>query len=247
MSPKAPIIATRMLLNWAGVRHARKVFVIGFNKTGTTSIHTIFKNLGLPSYHGNKWRSCDNLRLFRLYDCFSDGTPKDLAKLDKMFPNSKFILQVRELDQWIFSRLSHIEYSKRRGTHKGIKTWDTTEDAVQIWIENRNRYHIFVLNYFFERSQDFLIINYIRDPMAAQKICQFLDYQNNIKKIRKNVNPIKKYKTEYVELLLNCAQKLGIPEHELKYDIFCPSLTDMNISNTLPYDTDLLNERWLTR
>lgn len=240
MSAKAPIIATRMLLNWMGVRNARKVFVIGFNKTGTSSIHSIFKNLGLPSYHGNKWRSCNDLKLLRLYDCFSDGIPRDLAKLDTMFPNARFILQVRELDTWVLSRLAHIERSKRSGKHNGVNTWDTTEYAVQKWIKNRNCYHIFVLNYFQERPQDILIINYLRDSMASYKICQFLGYQKIIEKPHKNMNPSKHYSPKHIEILFNCANALGIPEHELKYDIFCPSLTDMSTYNVLPYDTSLL-------
>jgi hypothetical protein len=241
---KIPVIITKMLLNWTGLRHARKVFVIGFNKTGTSSIHIIFKNLGLPSYHGGKWRSCNNLKLLRLYDCFSDGTPRDLIKLDQMFPNSKFILQVRELETWILSRLSHIERSKRTGKHKGVATWDVTEYAVRTWIENRNRYHIFVLNYFLNRKQNILIINYTRDSMASQKICQFLGYKKIIAKPHKNINPSRIYSFKHVEMLLNCANMLGIPEHELKYDIFCPGLTDMNIYGALPYDTSLLSERW---
>ncbi len=34
---------------------------------------------------------------------------------------------------------------------------------------------------------------------------------------------------------------LNIPENELKYDIFCPSLANMGVYGDLPYDTSLLN------
>jgi len=95
----------RRLLNHTGIRRT-KVFAVGFNKCGTTSMHVLFESLGLSSYHGTKWRNCDDLTLLRAYDCFSDDIPTDLAKLDRMFPNSKFILQVRKLDAWVYSRLA---------------------------------------------------------------------------------------------------------------------------------------------
>ena len=70
-----------LLLNRDGPRKdkaSNKVFAVGFNKTGTTSLDALFKSLGLTAYHGVKWRTCDDLELLRSYDCFSDGIPKDL-------------------------------------------------------------------------------------------------------------------------------------------------------------------------
>ena len=238
-SPKIILIIGRMLLNYLNLRKASKIFVIGFNKTGTRSIHTIFKKIGLPSYHGGKWRSCDNMRLFRLYDCFSDGTPRSIARLDELFPGARFILQVRELDSWILSRLAHIERLKRKGRHKGVNTWDTTEYAIHNWIKRRNDYHINVLTYFYKRD-DLLIINYIRDEHASRKICQFIGYSRYIPKPRKNIDPERKRPDIYVEMLYKCTKELNIPDNELKYDIFCPSLANMDIYGHLPYDTSLL-------
>ncbi len=238
-SSKAPLIIERMLLNYLNLRKAPKIFVIGFNKTGTRSIHTIFKKIGLPSYHGGRWRNCDNMQLFRLYDCFSDGIPRSIARLDELFPGARFILQVRELDSWILSRLAHIDRIKRQGRHKGVNTWDTTEYAIKSWIKRRNDYHISVLTYFYKRS-DLLIINYIRDEDAARKICQFVGYPKYMSRPRKNTNPQKMRSKTHVEMLYKCIKELGISENELKYDIFCPSLTNMNVYGYLPYDTGLL-------
>ncbi len=179
-SPRIIVIIERMLLNYLNLRKAPKIFVIGFNKTGTRSIHTIFKEMGLPSYHGGKWRNCNNMRLLRLYDCFSDGIPRSIARLDELFPGARFILQVRELDSWILSRLAHIDRLKRKGRHKGINTWDATEYAVLSWMRRRNDYHIQVLTYF-QRRDDILVINYTRDKDASHKICQFVGYSKGIK------------------------------------------------------------------
>lgn len=101
------------LLNCAGLRK-RKVFVIGYNKSATTSIHHLFLHLGFNSYHSARWRSCDP-KLLKPFDCLGDGPPDDLELIDATYPKSKFILQVRDLGEWLYSRLSHIEREKALG------------------------------------------------------------------------------------------------------------------------------------
>ncbi|MBN1951707.1 MAG: hypothetical protein JW801_10920 [Bacteroidales bacterium] len=124
------IISYRQRLNQLGIRH-RKVFVIGFNKTGTSSLHFLFRSLGLPSMHGIKREDRDNIRILRKYDCFCDYIPIDLRKIDQLFPNAKYILQVRDLDTWVYSRLAHIERAKRSGTFQyRRREWDNTEYAI---------------------------------------------------------------------------------------------------------------------
>ena len=183
----------QLLLYQFGVTE-KKIFAIGFNKSGTTSLHYLFKEMGFSSYHGTSWRKHQKIRFFLYYRCFSDGKPSDeLAKLDKLFPGSKFILQVRELNSWIYSRLEHIERQKQenRNETRG-QYWDNTEKAVKMWIKERNEYHTFVLSYFSKRPSDLLIINYIRDELASEKICEFLSHNSKVSKPKKNVNPQKK-------------------------------------------------------
>lgn len=43
----------------------RKIFVIGFNKTASTTLHELFKRNDLKSFHGCRWP-------LKKYDCFSD-------------------------------------------------------------------------------------------------------------------------------------------------------------------------------
>jgi hypothetical protein len=178
--------------------------------------------------------------LLRAYDCFSDDIPQDLAKLDTMFPNSKFILQVRELDTWIYSRLAHIERSSREEGYRRKPTWDMTEYAVKTWIEQRNKHHMFVLSYFRDRPSDLLIVNFIRDAAAATKICRFLGHDRSFERPKKNVKPDKEYPAKHVELLDACAAQLGIPGEELSYDILCPSLIEPEARNRFPVDTGAL-------
>jgi hypothetical protein len=217
------IIKLRRALNRMGIRE-KKVFAIGFNKAGTSSLHALFEELGRPSYHGTQWRSFKNTEILQEYDCFSDGIPDDFQKLDRTFPASKFILQLRALDTWIYSRLAHIDKEKERGAHTATDYWDSTDSAVRFWIVQRNEYHLAVLEYFANRPNDLLVINFIRDAEAATKVCRFLGYKGTYERPEKNVNSVKAPPSHYVKMLQRCTQELGLPQEELAYDIYCPSL-----------------------
>lgn len=231
-------ISLRRFLNRSGIRK-KKIFAVGFNKSGTTSLHALFRSLGFLSYHGVEWRACDNLELLRTYDCFSDDIPQDLAKLDNLFPGSKFILQVRDLDSWVYSRLAHIEREKKHNMPGGPE-WDLTEYAIRSWIKKRNLHHLFVLSYFSKRPADLLVVNFIRDEGAAIKVCNFLGKHGNCKKPLKNPNPNKNLPQKYVEMLQSAIAELGIPESEIKYDIYCPSLIDSESNINFPVDSGML-------
>ncbi|WP_415893349.1 sulfotransferase [Neptuniibacter sp. PT8_73] len=94
-----------------------KLFCIGYNKTGTTSLEHILKLLGykMPNqmeqeirlvrqvYAGNfkpLIDFCGNFDAFQDMP-FSQGVL--YAQLDCLFPNSKFILTVRDSDEWFDS------------------------------------------------------------------------------------------------------------------------------------------------
>jgi len=96
----------------------KKIFVIGFNKTGTTSVDKALEELGYK--RGNQklfeylskgyWdgKGIDRIVEFcKYYDYFQDlpfSTPEVYKLLDKAFPGSKFILTVRDSDdQWLVS------------------------------------------------------------------------------------------------------------------------------------------------
>jgi hypothetical protein len=235
-------ISLRRLLNQAGMRE-EKIFAVGFNKSGTSSLHALFKSLGRLSYHGTKWRGCDDLELLQLYDCFSDGIPKDLAKLDRLFPGSKFILQLRDLESWIYSRLAHIERNKKAKTYKAHPAWDTTEHAIKAWVRARNAHHLFVLSYFSERPSDILVVNFIRDESAASRICRFLGYEGECQRPKWNINPSKERPLKHTEMLGRCIAELGIPERELEYDIYCPSIESSEVHSRFPVDSSKLLKR----
>jgi hypothetical protein len=55
----------------------QKIFCIGFNKTGTSSLNTFFRYCGLKSEHGVNWPNYSRIKFGRLYfyagKCYSDG------------------------------------------------------------------------------------------------------------------------------------------------------------------------------
>ena len=103
-----------------------KVFQIGFNRCGTTSIHQFFEANGMRSVHHDKGRLAltmdANLRHgrhilsgYEHYDAYTDMElllPSMYIEAYKLYnqileqvPDAMFILNVRDVDRWVASRL----------------------------------------------------------------------------------------------------------------------------------------------
>lgn len=239
-------IKLRMFLNDKGLRRERKVFAIGFNKSATTSMHELFKSLGRPSFHqgdGSKgrWRPAESIELLQSYDCFSDGPPRvgELEKLDGMFPSAKYILQVRALEDWIYSRFAHNE--RRIAKRPWENRQPDTPVKVKEWIVQRNRYHSHVFDYFSSRPDDLLVVNFIRDADATKKICRFAGYPVTESRPHAHSNPIRERPAHQTAMLQQSLIDLGIPEEELGHDLLCPSLLNEEDREKYPKDTSLLS------
>lgn len=90
----------------------RKVFCVGLNKTGTSSLHRYFESVGLNSIHDAKW-------VYRTYPickpsdfddarCFSDGERPNITALAEVFPEALFVLNTRDDRAWLRSRVKHV-------------------------------------------------------------------------------------------------------------------------------------------
>lgn len=100
-------------------KFANKIFCIGFNKTGTTSVESVLHDFGFSL--GNQsvaetllpdWYKQDYARLIRYCQtaqAFQDipfSLPQTYHCLDEVFPDAKFILTIRDSeDQWFKSLL----------------------------------------------------------------------------------------------------------------------------------------------
>ncbi len=231
-------VALRTVSSKIGISQgAGKVFAIGFNKTGTTSLHDIFTQLGYLSYHGTAWRKTSRPAIYYVYDSFCDGIPDDVRRLDRMFPNSKFILQVRDLDGWLDSRLEHIKRLPKGKVRDA--DWTAQSSSVIEWVKKRNSYHLDVLTYFKDRPDDLLLINFIRDPLAADKIAAFLGHSGTVEKPHANRNPKAGSTLKNKDMIYAALAELSIPESEFKYDIHCPSMVTADAQNA-PADTSFV-------
>lgn len=215
-----------------------KIFAIGFNKTGTSSLHELFVHFGYHSNHGEYWRKTDSTKFHLLFDAFCDGIPDDFTALDSAFVGSKFILQVRDLDTWISSRIDHIQRRPVDRSNTISEDWTAANESISSWVLKRNEYHLEVMQYFRDRPQDLLIVNYIRDPMATSKIAKFLGSKTIPSKPHANKNRKNSGKLKHADIISKCLRELGIPEEEWSSDLLCMSLVNGEQQSTpVFYDT----------
>jgi hypothetical protein len=152
-----------------------KIFQIGFNKCGTVSMHKFFEANRLKSVHWDKGRLAQRIQSnfisglpllsgYENYDCFTDMESQSenifiyltlFKELDRQYPNSKFILNIRNRDNWIESRLNHRNYLEI-----SQKLFNTDKDGViDIWINDWERHISGVKEYFKCRPEDLLIFD----------------------------------------------------------------------------------------
>lgn len=156
-----------------------KVFCIGFNKTGTT---TVGKSLEMLGYRNTSF----NERVFRKYYKNNDlvkvlqytarfDSTDDLPWLrvdmipilDRVFPNSKFIYLTRDEESW----------------KKSLNNWGFNLSGeypdIERELKNFRNHKAFVFDYFENRStEDFVILD-VRDPLGFKKLADFLGKDTN--------------------------------------------------------------------
>ena len=148
----------------------KKIFCIGSNKTGTSSLRELFVNVGLnvspqkkqEIFFKNDKIIKDNKNIIyyvQMYDFFQD-VPFSLGeffiKLDTLFPNSKFILTIRDADDW-FESLCNFHLKIHQRINPKLKSIsEVTEEILKEmnWIEKGYSYK-FIKNFYVSK-----IINY---------------------------------------------------------------------------------------
>lgn len=171
------------------VQHFQKrVFCIGWSKTGTTSITEALRILGLFSWHfapwviGFKhWFSEPSLPQSNFSSIYEYGAVSDLPicalfrELDREFPGSLFILTTRSLDEWIPSAISDI--AKGVALTGSVSTLDQwaygTNDISREVLMNRYIQHNEQAREYFSGRKDFLAIDLSRGN-PWKELCGFL-------------------------------------------------------------------------
>jgi len=151
-----------------------KIFGIGLPKTGQTSLATAMWLLG---YKTKQYPWTDEQ--IKNNDFVLDiPVALNFKKLDKKYPNSKFIMTTRDYASWIASLRNHYRRfpaSKRNKVTLGyrLKFWGIIHFNKRKMTQKYYK-HIDVVNkYFKKRERDLLIINII-DGEGWKKLCPFL-------------------------------------------------------------------------
>ncbi len=161
-----------------------KIFGIGLQRTGTTSLHVALKILGYRTIHGPFALYPDPAPDFMAdYDAFSDNPiPLLYQKLDSAYPGSKFILTTRHPDGWIESVRWLFNTGRIEGNWQADSIIDEIHNALygttrfdeNIFREVWHAYHEDVLRYFSDRPEDLLTVDFSGGDKWG-KLCTFLD------------------------------------------------------------------------
>ena len=172
-----------------------KIYCIGLSRTCTKSLTMALDILGLNVIHypddpltfeelssGNY-----NLSLLNDYDGIADITVSPYyAQLDKLYPNSKFILTIREKESWLRSLRKHWEdrppFRDKNETSIHMKVRRFLRAAVYgTYTFNRERmsyvydlHNKNVLDYFKDKPNSLLILD-IYGGEGWSKLCKFLN------------------------------------------------------------------------
>jgi len=160
----------------------QKVFGIGFHKTGTSTLDVALQELGykvlgartdlaatlLNGDIEEALEQCDE------YDALQDNPwPLLYKELDDRYPNSKFILTVRDENKWIKSVTNHFgkDHSELRRWIYGIGHPLGNEE---VYLNRYKDHNQDVLQYFSHRKDDLLVIEWDQGK-GWEEICDFLN------------------------------------------------------------------------
>lgn len=178
--------------------HMPFVFMIGFNKTGTTSLHEFFCRNGFPSIHWDRGRlarrmvmNCLNDRRIldgydQRYRVFSDMVAQTRSLrleanaffrvLDRDYPGSFFLHNTRPVADWIRSRSAKTfgRYGGCTNLELEMHVLNTSDPqrAIDTWTRERDDHARSVRDYFAGRSK-FLDID-ITDPEVPARLAEWL-------------------------------------------------------------------------
>jgi len=148
------------------------IFGIGLFKTGTTSLSKALKILGFKTIDGPRKQNPIILKNLRLGQGLVEGLPyqaftdsllhKYYRELDIQYPNSQFILTMRDVDSWVRSAKWH-NRNKRHITEKKYR-------------ESHYRHYSEALEYFGDETRhERVLIYHLCDGVGWPPLCKFLD------------------------------------------------------------------------
>lgn len=176
-----------------------KIFCIGSNKTGTTSLTKALQILGYSVcpehimfsinskyFYEHSIGNYENLfKIVNNYNAFEDrpwNHDDFYKKLDEKFPDSKFILTIRDTDNWIesYRRWSIKIHLKEKWFYKLIsQVCYGVDDFLSDELNMRNKYNKRnqdIINYFKDTNK-LLVLNF-EESQDWKPLCNFLNKPN---------------------------------------------------------------------
>jgi len=163
-----------------------KIFGIGLSKTGTTSLAHALEILGYKTrdYPGiTQYRASDlssvDLNMVDAHDALTDTPiPSFYRELDRKYPNSKFILTIRDSEGWLTSckkQFNEKLAAKQNEAHNQLfmDLYGCTVFDEQKFLDGYEKFVNGVLEHFKDRPQDLLVIN-VTAGEGWEKLCPFL-------------------------------------------------------------------------
>lgn len=161
----------------AYVDYPRKVFGIGFPRTGTKTLARALSELGLLTLHYAPWLASDvaarvdpSTTIAR-YTALTDSPfPLIYKEVDRTYPESKFVLTIREIDRWLPSIrwLGGDRVPAFRKMYYGIEGFDERVYRERYLAHNRD-----VKEYFRNRPDDLLVVDWEKGH-GYRELCDFL-------------------------------------------------------------------------
>ena len=167
-----------------------RIFIIGFNRTGTRSLDNFFSKNGLKSVHWDQGRLARKIKRtfnegksllkdysdYLVFSDMEDYKRLNYAHIDyfkelyKQYPDSKFILNIRDMENWIKSRNNHlkgwyvIELCKIIGCSK--------EELNKRWRKEFVEHIKNVKDFFKDKEDKLLVFDIEKDNI--EKVIQFI-------------------------------------------------------------------------
>jgi hypothetical protein len=163
----------------------RKVFGIGFQKTGTTTLGVILERQGyrVAGYHqfrnlaarpevGMAEIEAQALDLAARYDAAKDTPwPVLYRSLDAAFPGSRFIHVTRDPEAWIASAVKDFD-GWPNALHQAIYGVPHPKGHEDVWLARYERHNREVAEYFAHRPDDCLFLRL--EEVTFEAVCDFL-------------------------------------------------------------------------
>lgn len=163
-------------------KYQGKIFCIGFHKTGTKSLTSSLRQLGF-SVKGRFGVNDRNIKFNALeksekfinnYDAFQDNPwPILFKELDKLVPNSKFILTVRNNESWVKSVVNYFGNNETE-MRKWIYGYGSPVNNEKVYLSIYKKHNNSVKEYFSKRKSDLLIMD-IEHGSGWHELCSFLE------------------------------------------------------------------------